>query len=435
MSSVTFTGLASGIDSASLVSQLVAAERAPADVLGQHQQDLTTQKSIVGSLSAALASLGTLARGMDNASEVQPRTATSSDSHVSVAASSGASPTVHDVRVQQLARAQTTASRTFSSAAAGVLGTGNLTITTGGATKTVSWSSTDSLGDIAAKINDADAGTTASVLYDGASYRLVLAAKATGTAAAPVFSDGGDGLELSDPTHVKIAARDAIVTLDGVDVTRGSNVVDDAIPGLTLTLLTPHGATDPAAAVAVDLDRGGLRDKVKALVGAYNAVNSALHVQLDYTGSKKGTNTLFGDSTLRQLQAALGTVMSSSYGASTLSTIGINRSKDGAMTLDETALTAALAKNPDAVRDLFVTGGFATAVTTMADSYTKSSDGIFAAKAKSLTDRYAVLQSQIDHINSNADALKSRLDTQFSALETAMSNLKSQSAYLTSIFG
>src|SRR5882672_4200706 len=108
MGAITFTGLASGLDTASLVTQLVAAERAPADAIAARQADLNTQKSIVGSLSSALAAFGTAARAMDLASEVQPRAAASSDAHVTVATSSGTTPTVHDVRVKQLARGQIT---------------------------------------------------------------------------------------------------------------------------------------------------------------------------------------------------------------------------------------------------------------------------------------------------------------------------------------
>src|SRR5262245_52203981 len=126
MTVVTFAGLSSGLDTTSLVNQLVAAERAPVDAITSRQSDINTQKSILNSLSSALAAFGTVARGMDLASELQPRTAASSDGHVTVAASSGAAATVHDVRVNQLARGQITASRTFSSAAAGVLGAGSL---------------------------------------------------------------------------------------------------------------------------------------------------------------------------------------------------------------------------------------------------------------------------------------------------------------------
>jgi flagellar hook-associated protein 2 len=435
MSTVSFTGLSTGLDTASLVSQLVAAERAPADDIAKRQSDLNTQKSIVGSLLAALASFGSAAGSMNLDLEVQPRVATSSDSHLSVAASSGATATVHAVRVDQLARAQITSSQTYASQGAGAAGTGGLDITVAGTTKHVDWTSSDSLADIASKINDADAGVSASVLFDGATYRLMVASKGTGTANAATFAETGTALGLADPANVKVSAQDAKLEIDGVTVTRPTNLVDDAVPGLTFTLLSPHAPADADAQVKVDLDQSALKTKLKTLVSAYNSVNSALHVQLDYTGSQKGTNTLFGDSTLRQLQGALGTLMSNAYGSTTLADLGLSRDKTGALTLDETKLSATLAKNPDAVSDVFVSGGFAAAVTQLSDAYTRTGDGILSAKSQSLTDRYATLQKQADQINKNADDLQTRLEAQFNALETAMSQLKSQSAYLTSVLG
>lgn len=433
--SITFSGLASGLDTGSLIDGLVAAERSQTNSLSAKQSDLNTQQSIVNSLSTALASLGTLAKGMDLTSEVSPRKASSSDAHVSIAASSSAAATVHDVRVRQLARAAVTSSRTFASADAGVLGTGSVTMTKAGTPVTVGWSATDSLADIASRINDANAGVGASVLYDGTTYRLLVTANDTGTAAGVTFADAGDGLALSDPANVKVQPKDAIVSIDGIDVTRGKNLIDDAISGLTITAVSEHPVTDPDTHLTIALDRDALRDKVKALVAAYNSVNSALHVQLDYSGTPKGTGTLFGDSMLRQLQGALGSVMSNSYGGSSLSALGISRDKTGAMTLDETKLSDALAKDPSALAGVFVTGGFATTLGSLTDEYTRSSTGMFAAKTQSMTDRSKLLQTQIDHINANADDLKTRLEKQFNALEQAMSQLQSQSQYLTRVLG
>ena len=166
-----------------------------------------------------------------------------------------------------------------------------------------------------------------------------------------------------------------------------------------------------------------------------NSINSALHIQLDYTGTTKGGNTLFGDSTLRGLQASLGSLMSSSYGDTTLSSLGISRDRTGAMTLDEAKLGTALTANPDAVADLFVTKGFAAAVTTMTDAYTTSNTGILAAKTQSLTDRGKTFQTQIDAINKSADELQARLEKQFNAMEQAMSNMRAQFSQLTAILG
>lgn len=439
MPAVTFTGLASGIDSASLITQLVNAERAPVNAITQQQSDLNTQKSIVGNLSTALAALGTAMRGLALPSQVQPLSASSSDGHVTVAASSDALATVHNVFVKQLARSEVTSSREFTSAGAGVLGTGSVTITTGAKSAQINYSATDSLANIAAKINDADLDASASVLFDGSKYRLMVASTGTGTAAAASFVDSGDSLALSDPQNIKVEAKDAIATIDGVDVTRARNVIDDAVTGLTFTLVSPHAVTDNGATVNVSLDTAGLKSKLQSVISAYNSVNSALHAQLDYTGSKKGTDTLFGDFTLRQLQGALGNVMTSGYGSDplnpqTLGAVGLTRARDGTLTLDDAKLTAALAKNPNAIGDLFVTGGFAAAMTKMTDSYTQS-DGLLAAKSQSLSDRSRALQSRADQINARADALQTQLQNQFTALETAMSQLKSQSSQLTSILG
>jgi len=430
---ISFTGLASGIDSQSLISQLVAAERSSATKLATKQSDLNTQKSIVGSLSSVLASLGTAAKALASSAGVSPRSAVSSDAHVSVAASATAGVTTHTVRVQQLARAQVVSSRTFVSKVAGVAGNGSVDLTGNGTTKTVSWTATDSLDAIATKINDAKVGTSAAVLYDGTSYRLVLTAQKTGTANAVAFVDAGDSLELSDPANVKVPPRDATVLIDNIPVTRSTNIFDDAVTGLTITAKTEHVTADPDTALTIKLDTDALRDKVKGMVTAYNAVNSALHVQLDYTGSQKGTNTLFGDSTLRQLQTALNSTFGAAYGSDTLATLGVTRDRTGAMTLDESKLTAALSTNANAVEALFVTGGLSTAVTDLTTEYTRAGDGILASKTKSLAARQKTLQTQIESINRRADGMQSNLEQQFNALETAMSQLKSQSSYLSRI--
>jgi flagellar hook-associated protein 2 len=440
MTAVTFAGLASGIDTSALVTQLVNAERAPANAIAGHQADINSQKSIVSKLTSALSSLGTAVKALSLPTQTQPRTASSSDGHVTVAASPGAVATVHDVRVTSLARSEITSSRTFDSADAGVLGTGSVKITTGTSSQTINYGAGDSLADIASKINDAGLGAKASVLFDGSKYRLMVASTDTGTAAAAQFEDSGDSLGLSDPANIKVAAQDAVATIDGVKVTRGKNVIDDAISGLTITLVSPHPTDDLTASssVTVALDNAGLKNTLQQFVAAYNAVNSAVHAQLDYTGTAKGTDTLFGDSTLRQLEGALGNVMTSGYGSDpnnplTIGAVGLTRARDGSLTIDDTKLSAALAANPNAIGNLFVGGGFAAAMTNMTDAYSRAGDGILSSKTQSLTDRFNMLQTQADLINRRADALQTQLETQFNALETAMSKLKSQSSFLSSM--
>jgi flagellar hook-associated protein 2 len=432
---ISFSGLASGLDTGSLIDQLVAVEESRATSLVKRQQDLTTKKSIVSSLSSALGALGSLAKGMDLTSEVNGRKATSSDTRVSAATSSTAIAGTYDVRVRELAQAQSTVSRGLTTAAAGALGTGGVAITVGGTTKNISWTSADSLDAIATKINGANAGVTASVLFDGTSHRLVTMASGTGIAAAPTFVDSGDGLDLSNAANIKVPAKNSLVTINGLDVTRPTNVLSDVISGVTLTLGSVPGASEPNTKVTIAQDTDAITTKLKDLVAAFNSVNSALHVQLDYTGTAKGSNTLFGDSTLRQLQQQLGTLASSAYGGMNLSQIGITRDKTGAMTLDSSKLATALTNDSDAVSKLFVTAGFATSISNLTESYTRATDGLLATKSQAFTDRSKMYQTQIDRIYTGADRLKSRLEAQFAALESAMSSLRSQSSQLSAIFG
>jgi flagellar hook-associated protein 2 len=204
---------------------------------------------------------------------------------------------------------------------------------------------------------------------------------------------------------------------------------------MTLTLNSVHADTDASAKATVSLDSTSLTAKVQKVVDAFNSVNASLHNQLDYTGTKKGDNTLFNDSMLRGLQASLATVKTSAYGENTtLSALGISFDKGGNLTLDSSKLVDAVTKDPDAVSKIFLTNGFAAAVTGVTDRYT-AADGLFAAKTQALTDRQKVLQTQIDRINTNADSLQARLEKQFSALEQAMSNMKAQSARLSAILG
>ncbi|HEV7558098.1 MAG TPA: flagellar filament capping protein FliD, partial [Kofleriaceae bacterium] len=149
----------------------------------------------------------------------------------------------------------------------------------------------------------------------------------------------------------------------------------------------------------------------------------------------KGPDTLFGDSTLTQLQNSLQGMISQQFGTSSLLDLGISVDKTGVMSLDTDKLGTALSSNPNAMADLFVTGGLSHAMTSLTDLYTQPSDGILTSKSSGISDQSDDLQKQIDQINSNADSLQSRLQLQFDALEETMSKLQSQASYVSKVLG
>ena len=432
MSAVSFSGLVSGLDTSSLITSLENAAKAPETQLQTDQSNLKSQETVLATLTSNLSSLYDAASTLGLGSEAQAMTATTSDDHVAIAVSGGAATGTHDLRVLQTAQALSVTSKTFASNSAGILGDGGVTIQRAGqADVAISWTSSDTLSSISDKINQAHAGVSASVLYDGTSYRLLVNSTASGTAAAPIFVDNGDSLGLADPSHVTVPAKDAKLSIDGVTVTRGGNVIDDVLAGATITLKSAQAATDPDTTASVAVDTTASQAKVQSLVDAFNQVATTIGGQLTYTGSAPSGGSLFGDSTLQLLQRSLGDLATGSQFGAQLANLGITMDDTGKLSIESDTFAAALQKDPTALKSLFSGGsGFVVALHGLVNTYTESGDGILVGKKAAMDSRIQLYQTEIDQIEANATALGSRLTTQFNALEQTLSKLKGQSSTL-----
>lgn len=439
---ITFSGLASGLDTSSIIDQLVSLERAPATAMAQRRSATNQQISIVGDLVSKLKTLATKMEGFEDRTSVRAMAATSSDeSRVAVVSAGDAQPGTYKMRVTSLAQAETSASRAFGTSGPGTLAAGSVGITVGAdAPVTISWAATDSLADIASRINDSDARVSASVLFDGTSYRLMMTSQDTGTANALSFTNGGDPLVMAEV----VPPDDAVVVMNNIPITRSSNTFSDVVAGVTIELAAEHAAGEPDAVINVVPDHEATRDKLQEFVDGYNTLHDALSAQLSYTGTKKGDNTLFGDTTLRGLQGKLAAIITSEYahgplGSTSLGRLGLQLDNTGKMTINASKFDAAVSADPSALEHLFA-GNPATAgeglskiFQDMVDAYTRSGDGILTAKSTALSGRIKVFDQQIERIETRASALEERLVQQFSALEQAMTALQGQMAYLSNI--
>jgi flagellar hook-associated protein 2 len=440
-SNITFSGLATGIDSASIIDKLVAAEKTPANLINTRLNAANKRISVLSDLSTRLKALGNAAKALDSSSEVRQLKSTSSvDSLVKVTGTSAASPGSWAVRVDQLARAETSRSTTFATDAAGVAGTGSVSIAVGSAAAVqVDFTASDSLSDVAARINQNVAGVNASVLHDGSQYRLIVTSAETGTSKGLTFTETGSPLGMTEA----VGARDAIFDIAGTTVTRASNTVSDVIPGVTLDLVgvSQNGAT---TTVQVSRDPAAQSDAVKKVVDAYNDVAKVLNAQLSYGGVKKGEDTLFGDPGIQALQRNLSrTVVTTYAGNGTVGNgtsardLGITLNADGTLALDATKLTAAVAKDPSALEKLLVgtsSNGLSAALQSLSTDYTGSA-GTIATKQSGLRSMVSRYQDQIDRIDSSAEAMEERLRLQYSRLEQSVSSMQSQLSYLSSLSG
>ena len=192
---ISSAGVGSGLDVQSIVTQLVAIEKQPLKALQTQASKIQTQLSLYGTVKSQVSALGDAAAALASPMGWNTQKATSSNAAaVGVSAGSGAVPTVLSVDVQQLARAQSTASAGFAAGlAVGATGTLNIEagswsdgatpVFTPGTSVPISIVAGDTISDIAGKINSASAGVTATVLRDGANERLVIRSASTGQAA------------------------------------------------------------------------------------------------------------------------------------------------------------------------------------------------------------------------------------------------------------
>jgi len=460
-SSVTGTlssaGIGSGLDVNSLVSQLVAAERAPTDQrLTNEDATITTQISAVASLKGALASLQSAASSLTADSSFDARQAAVGDSsYFSASATSAAVAGHYDVSVVQLATAGRLASTGFASAGGGAnttVGTGTLAINVGGAEfKVAIDSSHATLAQIRDAINNApdNKGVTATLITDQDGAHLVLAGTRTGAANAvsvnladSVDADGntGDGAGLSqlfgmapkDP--VKDVAQDAIVKVGGFEIHSSSNTVDNAIDGVTL-VLSKANAGGETISLDITRDDAAIQAKAQNFITAFNNLAKQITTLSSYDATSQTAGPLLGDSLLigidSQVRRILSTPVAGTGSYSTLASLGITTAADGTLQLDTAKFQKALDASPDAVTKIFASGdGVVGKLGTYLDGEL-ADNGDIAARNTSLTDSEKDLQDQRDALDARMQVIQDRYMQQFTALDTLLSQLQSTSSSLT----
>jgi flagellar hook-associated protein 2 len=441
-SAITFGGLASGLDTNAIIDGLMKVEALPLQRNMVRQQTITSAKGTLSSLLNTLNAVKTAAQALDTSAEFATYTLTSSNSDVAVASTSGVGQAgTYKVEVQSVARESRAKSNSASDATTDLGQDGDFTVKVGSVETTIDIDATDSLADIAAKINSSDAAVNASVVKTGSAAHLVVTGKNAGTANAVTFTEAGT-VNLGMTTY-QTATNAIIVVDDQFTVERSNNKFTDVIDGVTITAKTVS-ATPVTITVAADAD--GQANKIETFVNAYNNAISAGHLASGWGSIKASNAALSGDSAIRNsLDLLAKTVSSAVPGLSgkyqQLASVGVSLSQDGTLKLDRTKLKTALEADPVAAAKVFtgdddadVKGAMeliADAVTRM----TKAKDGILSLRISQFDRELERLDSDNDTLQRRLDAFETNLRKKFTMLEDTISKIQFQSRGLSGFTG
>lgn len=341
-----------------------------------------------------------------------------------------------------------------------------------------SFNKTDSLATVMSKINASKAGVTLS--YSAISDKFALTAKDTGAGDNITFSQSSgnlmDALGLTTATGAtKTAGQNAILTVDGVEITRSSNTID--ISGVKVELQDVTTTGESPIKITTKADITSMKDTIKNFVADYNAMIETMNklmtdkadsayppltdeqkasmseAQINSWEAKAKVGLLQNDSILRGITSNMQSLMYSSAvsGGITLNDLGISSAgydQNGKLKIDEDQLTTALETKGSQIQELFTTEstGIGNKLNDIINTATKTS-GVkgtrgtlieMAGYESTLSDTENSISDNIKKTNKEITTLKNKLKDQetyywnkFSALETALSQLNSQSSVLS----
>ncbi|MEY9333377.1 flagellar hook-associated protein 2 [Pseudomonas protegens] len=467
------TGLGSGLDTGAIVKALVAADKAAKQ--GQIDRATTTNSASISGIGTLQSLLSTFQSTLSVAglgSSVNPAfagfAATSSDSKtVDATADNYAVAGKYSVTVKNLATSSKVASAAFSGGNTSAIPSGTLNITQNGINYPLTVGANATLQSVRDSIN-ADskmnmAGLSANIVTDSFGSRLVIGSEKTG-AGTDISVSGITGLEIdgtqpmsSDTNPASAAssgnigglAKDAVFSVDGMQLTSKTNTVTQAISGLKLNLVAP---TTTPITVTVATNTEGLKTSIQKFVDAYNAVANGITTltkpSLDDSGNPTIPAQLTGDSLPRSILAAIRAPLSETGAGdklTVLAQLGITTNqKTGALDFDDKKFTAAMTdkKLGGEVQKLFTGDGtnpgllerMTNAIKPFTQGVGSMTEGILTTRTKTLDITKKKLSDQQDALDRRVATLTAVLTKKYNDMDTLVGKLKATASNITSMF-
>ncbi|MCH5052352.1 flagellar filament capping protein FliD [Pectobacterium aquaticum] len=480
MAGITSLGVGSGQNLGGLLEQLQASEQTRLTPLTNQKTDFAGQITAFGIFKTSIDKLNTATTALAKSNDIVGTTVSSKNTAFSITTAGKAIAGDYSIEVGQLAQAHSLISRDFTTASdkLGTVSSGNgrtLVITQTGEKKPLEIKLTDnqtSLEGIRDAINKAEGSVNASIIKvsdkEGSEqYRLMLTAKNTGTESKMTIRVDGDSTlnnilnytpgddsgagHYGTDTGMKqqVIAKDAKFALNGIDISRQSNTISDALDGVTFTLQATTEANKPEK-LNITRDSAAMQKAIQDWVEAYNSLQTTIESQTKYVPVDAGSTTqntsngaLLGNSTVRgiqtQLKRQLATPQVDSGDLKVLNDLGIKQNgTTGKLEIDTAKLQKVLKEQPENTKALFVGDGKKTGFATQTSNYLKdvldSKEGMIQTAKEGLESSVKKLDLQIKRVTNSINDNIARYKTQFSQLDKLVSGLTSTGNALASQF-
>ncbi len=417
-------GLVSGLDTSTIVSQLMAIERRPQDALVEQRTRQQAGKEELSGLRTDVNAIRDAAADLRLSSGWDVLAATSSDPEaVSVTATSASSVGTYAFQVTSVASAASEYSDIYAD------------------TDTTLVNGTQTLSEIAGAVNGAELGFTASIIDVGTGFRLQLTATETG---ADSTVDTADALFTGMNFTTLSAGTDAELTIQGDNpftVTSSTNIFESLLPGVTITV---NDTTDGNVTVSTERDVEALTEKVSAFVTSLNEFFT--RVETATVNAPDTDSVLQGNTEARKAADTIRSAFSAGMDTNDFTSVGIvgiELSRQGQFDFDTAKFAEALASDPDMLAGLFTdrTGdedaelGALDRVIEAAEAAASTGDGYLYTAAESADRIIEQYNRQIDSYERRLELRESTLRRTYANLEVALGGLQSQSSWLAGQLG
>lgn len=447
MAGINFIGSYSGMDQG-VIDKLMAVEKRPLITFASKKSSLEAKQGAWKDVSTRLKNLLDKIATLSKTETLYSKTTASSDE--TVASASGTRDAVsgqYEVKVTQLAtQTKVTGVKMLQTDFDTALGvTGDLTLGSGEKSAVIKIEPTQSLRTVVRNINleSANTGVTATVV-DG---QMVFKSSSFGAQAMTIESTSPEIKTALGLDSVEVAlGKQSIFSVNGIEMTRDSNTVSDAVLGMTLQLKQETG-TRPSTMITVSDDTDKTVKAFQDFVEQYNSTMTFLKSQTaagtkDVAGSQ---GKLYGESSLVRFQNSLRQGLTSDLSESSsiyknLSEIGIKTiDKEGTLLLDAEKLKAALQDNPNEVQKFF-TGddtqtGLSGKLEALIEGLTDKTDGMIQVKSSSLERSLKDLNRRISEFEDKMAKREAYYVNMFSKLDVAMQKSETQSNWLAAQLG